>query len=267
MAPIKRKSTNFNYPGSFKKTNYTPNYRSNYFKSTNPKYYKKRYFKKRGSGSFMRKTSEKVFDSYHVVQDGRLIITTTAPATAGNVSGALMAGGNVIFAPATTGAFDGYRSIYDSWRILKLTMVFWLGENDDITRPNEVAIEMNSCYDPDARGRGFATIEDFNKCNNSKHKIMRYGEKYKMVLYPKFPKVVTGSNAQPTGTTVTACEPGSQPWFDVSIAYNDRFTPAVGVSANATQYLFYGPKDTVIRYKIFSHMQWKGIRNGQQYKS
>lgn len=155
-----------------------------------------------------------------------------------------------------------YREIYDEFRIVKLTRVFWFQDNDQLTKPDTSNAQLFTAYDPDCENRNFASDADFGKVANHRHRLITSGRKYKLQIYPVWSNRLDSDVANPG--LIKGMGPGKSQWMDAAHLNNDSMTK-LGHSKNGMQYHIHAGVATKFEYRDYVVIEFRGVRNGQTY--
>ncbi|ESO85610.1 hypothetical protein LOTGIDRAFT_155098 [Lottia gigantea] len=103
---------------------------------------------------------------------------------------------------------SSYLNLFDEVKIRHVTLVYWLRNNGSNSLTYEQPT-MTTTYDPDAQGRTMS-IDNQNCCPNTRERLIRYGKKYKLRMYPKFqPKLSAAKSVAIGGKSLS-------PWIDAA---------------------------------------------------
>ncbi|ESO85613.1 hypothetical protein LOTGIDRAFT_155101 [Lottia gigantea] len=109
-----------------------------------------------------------------------------------------------------------YMNLFDEVKIRHVTLTYWLRNNGSNSLTNEQPT-VTSTYDPDAQGR-VMSLDNQNCCPNTREKLIRYGKKYTLKMYPKFqPKLSTAKSVAIGGgaSKRRVCLPYDVIWYPV----------------------------------------------------
>ncbi|ESO85603.1 hypothetical protein LOTGIDRAFT_155091 [Lottia gigantea] len=138
--------------------------------------------------------------------------------------------------------------VFDEVKIRHVTLVYWL----TYQQPT-----ITSTYDPDAQGRTM-TVDNQNARPNTREKLLHYGRKYTLKMYPKFqPKLSSAKSVAIGGKAIS-------PWID-SAYFTYGASPAS--SMNGIIYTIQGSPNTFVEGFYSVGLSWKGRRDGQVYSA
>ncbi len=159
-----------------------------------------------------------------------------------------------------------YQVLYDEFRIVSMTVHFWLRSTNTVTDKDRDSIcTMYNVYDPDARGREFKEsqhAEDIQKVQGYKRRQMKPYVRYKVKLYPTWSQNIEGTGG---GAPYIKSATKSGQWMDM--AYIDT---NVG-SVNGQQVAFTDVDSlststaTDLMGQTYVTYQFRGKRNDQAY--
>ncbi|ESP03692.1 hypothetical protein LOTGIDRAFT_176372 [Lottia gigantea] len=149
---------------------------------------------------------------------------------------------------------SSYLNLFDEVKIRHVTLTYWLRNNGSNSLTYEQPT-MTTTYDPDAQGRTMS-IDNQNCCPNTRERLIRYGKKYKLRMYPKFqPKLSAAKSVAIGGKSVS-------PWIDAAY-FTYGASPAS--SMNGIIYTLIGSPNTFVEGFYSVGLSWKGRRDGQIY--
>lgn len=154
-------------------------------------------------------------------------------------------------------AISEYQSLYDEYKILRVYDKFRVEKSARVeNEEDDVDIVHWSAYDPDADGRTFTGLADFQKVVGSKWHIMKPYQVRTTTFSPNFP---------PDRRNDYGIKKVNNPWLDVG-------NTSTTASKNGVQHLFIGPAEQAAspkKYKIIVEqtikVAFRGLRQGQAY--
>ncbi|VDI36703.1 Hypothetical predicted protein [Mytilus galloprovincialis] len=162
-----------------------------------------------------------------------------------------------------SGALDNLSTIYDEFRISRITWVFKLQSAQTVVdAASDDIVRLYNVYDPDSKGAAFADQYEILKVGGYRVRSMVPFQSYSVSLYPNYRTDVLSG---PVGKRVTARSTLSGRWFDSDVIDQLQFT-----SRNCQQVVLGNlpvsvKKKTNVVMQKFVEYEFKGHRNGSVY--
>ncbi|ESP03693.1 hypothetical protein LOTGIDRAFT_176373 [Lottia gigantea] len=112
---------------------------------------------------------------------------------------------------------SSYLNLFDEVKIRHVTLVYWLRNNGSNSLTYEQPT-MTTTYDPDAQGRT-TSIDNHNCCPNTRERLIRYGKKYKLRMYPKFQPRLSAAKSVAIGGSPNTFVEG---YYSVGLSWKGR---------------------------------------------
>ncbi|AXL65928.1 putative capsid protein [Tentweb spider associated circular virus 1] len=150
---------------------------------------------------------------------------------------------------------EGYYTIFDQVKVVKVMFEYWLTDDDVETTPNAAFVRQVYSYDPDSAD-GNMTWDNVIRVPDHAHRILKPGVIYRTSLKPKFAVQLATPNGTFKGYSKNM-------WIDCGdVAGYDQAKSVLG-SVNAIHMAFKGPEELgAIGYRRTLFLKFRKRRQG-----